>query len=191
MNLLAIRDKCISGQRVVVFPTCQLADPPDGAVDGDQAPPVALPPEDAFVIGRRGLSPALDERAVGVEQQLGVEQAATVSFVDADGDHDARLPSRLTECVGCRRGDGDRLVHQPEMFSGELERWLEESEVRVVRDNGFRECRELHLTTAQFGDLSDDLLNGLLAAVQHWAQLNRGGPNHGHGKSLRRCVYSM
>jgi len=77
------------------------------------------------------------------------------------------------------------------MFSGELERWLEESEVRVVRDNGFRECRELHLMTAQFGDLSDDLLNGLLAAVQHWAQLNRGGPNHGHGKSLRRCVYSM
>ena len=105
------------------------------------------------MIGRRGLAPALDKRAVGIEQQLGVEQAATVSFVDTDGDHRARPPGRLTKCNGRRGGDRDRLVHQPEMLSGEFERRLQEAEVRVVRDNGFGERRELHLSTAQFGDL--------------------------------------
>ena len=52
------------------------------------------------------------------------------------------------------------------MLDAHLERALHKREVRVVRHDRFRKGRELHITTAELGDLGDDFLNGSLPAVE-------------------------
>ncbi|MNX70893.1 hypothetical protein D3C86_1021920 [compost metagenome] len=68
MDLLAVRHQGVTGQRVVMFPARQRTDAPDSAVDGAQAGTVALPPDHAFVIGRRDFAAMLNQAAVSIEE---------------------------------------------------------------------------------------------------------------------------
>jgi hypothetical protein len=49
---------------------------------------------------------------------------------------------------------------------------LDEREVRIVRHHGFRERGELHTLLPQFVDLSHDLVDRSLAAVEDGTQLD-------------------
>src|ERR1700754_4606902 len=80
VNLFAVRNQCVACEWVVVLPARQLTDPPDSAVNRPQTRAVALPPDHPFVVGRRRLAPALHQRAVGVEEQLCVENGSAVAF---------------------------------------------------------------------------------------------------------------
>ena len=74
MDLLAVGDQRVSGQRVVVLPTGQLADATHRAVHGLKSAAIALAPNNPFVIRRGDLAATLDQRSVGIEKQLGVKQ---------------------------------------------------------------------------------------------------------------------
>jgi hypothetical protein len=73
MDLFAIGDHRVSGERVVVLPTGQLTDATHRAVHGSKSAAIALAPNYAFVIGGGDLAATLDQRPVGVEKQLSVE----------------------------------------------------------------------------------------------------------------------
>jgi len=73
VDLLAVGDQGVPGQRVVVLPARQLSDAPHGTDHRPKSRTVTLSPDDALVVGRRDLAPALTHRAVGIEEQLGVE----------------------------------------------------------------------------------------------------------------------
>ncbi|MNY60130.1 hypothetical protein D3C86_1966440 [compost metagenome] len=64
----------------------------------------------------------LDQRAVGIEQQLRVVQGAAISFVDPDGDHHAGLSGGGTDGFGGGRRDCDGLIQQFEVLGAHLER---------------------------------------------------------------------
>jgi hypothetical protein len=82
-----------------MLPTRQLTNAADRAVDGAQTRAVALAPDHAFVIRRRDLATPLNQRAVGVEEQLGVVQGGAVALVDADGHDHARRFTRVADRV--------------------------------------------------------------------------------------------
>jgi hypothetical protein len=137
------------------------------------------------VVRRRGLAAALDQRAVGVEEQLGVVERAAIALVDADRHDDRARPARLADRLGGGRGHGHRLVEQLQVLApgDDLERGLDEREVRVVRDHGFREGREAHAVAGELVDRPDHLLDRSLAAVEHRAQLHRGRAHRRHRRS--------
>src|SRR5262249_5573874 len=89
VNLLAVGNQRVAGERVVMLPTRQLADATDGTIDSLESAAVALTPHHPFVVGGRDLAPTLDQRAVPVEKQLRVVHSATVAFVYSDGDDHA------------------------------------------------------------------------------------------------------
>ena len=165
VNLFTIGDERVAGQRVVVLPARQLADAPDGAVDGRQTGGVTTSPDHSFVEGGQDLAPTLQQSAVGVEEQLRVVERATIALGHADGHHDSRLPCRVGNGVDLGRRYRHRLVDQPQMFCIELERSLHKGEVGVVRHDRLGERRELNIVTTEFGDLVDDLLDCALTAV--------------------------
>ena len=99
-----------------MLPARQLADAPDGAVDGTQPGTVALAPDHAFVVGRRNLAAALNQSAVSIEQQLRVVERAAIALVDADGHHHSGLLAGFADGVGGGRRHGHGLFKQSEMF---------------------------------------------------------------------------
>ncbi len=165
MDLFAIGDQCVSGERVVVLPAGQLTDTTYRAVDGSQSAAVTLSPNHPFVIGGGDLATTLDQFSVGIEKQLTVEQRAAVTFVHADGNHHAGAPRGFPEGVRRRRWHGDRLLQQSNLFGAHLIGSLHKRKVRIVRNNGFRKSRELHSPRGQFVDLRNDPLNGTFTAV--------------------------
>src|ERR1700739_429560 len=74
MDLLAVGDQRVAGERIVVLPTGQLADATHRAVDGSKSAAIALAPDYAFVIRGGDLAATLDQRSVGIEKQWSVEQ---------------------------------------------------------------------------------------------------------------------
>ncbi|MNY17867.1 hypothetical protein D3C86_1512120 [compost metagenome] len=184
MDLFAIGHQGITGQRVEMLPAGQLPDAPYRAVDGPQAGAVAHAPDHALVVGRGNLAATLDQRAVGIEQQLRVVQRAAIAFVDADGHDHARLPGRSADGIGGGRRHGDRLVQQLEVFGGHFERRLHVGKVRVVRHDGFREHGELHALLAEFENLLHHFVDGAFTAVKNRADLYGGGFDEGHGGDL-------
>ncbi|ORW35102.1 hypothetical protein AWC17_22510 [Mycobacterium nebraskense] len=122
VDLLAVGDQGKPGQRVGVLPAGQLTDATDGAVDGAQPTTVALSPDHPFVVRRTDLATALNQGAVGVEEQLGVEQRAAGTFVHPYRDHDVRSAGGCTDCVRRQRRYRHRFSHQPQLFRTHFER---------------------------------------------------------------------
>src|SRR5512142_2700691 len=61
VDLLAVGHQGVTGERVVMLPARERADAPDRAVDGAQARAVALPPDQALVVGRGDLAAMLEQ----------------------------------------------------------------------------------------------------------------------------------
>jgi hypothetical protein len=51
-------------------------------------------------VGRTDLAAALDQRTVGIEQELRIIERATVALVDANGHDHAGLPAGVTDRQG-------------------------------------------------------------------------------------------
>lgn len=180
MDLLAVGDQGVAGQRIEVLVARQLSDAPDCAVDRAQPTTVALAPDHPFVVGRHDLAAALQQGAVGVEQQLRVVQRSTVALVDTDRYDHACRTGGLGDRVDRRRRDRHGLVEEPQVLRSHLEGALDEREVRVVGDHRFRERRELHVAACQLRDLADHLFHGALATVKDGAELHCGGADYVH-----------
>ena len=76
---------------------------------------------------------------------------------------DTTMPACLAgfaDRVGGGRRHGHRLLEQPEVLRGHLERALHEGKVRVVRHDRLGKGRELHSSPAELGDLPHDLVDG-------------------------------
>jgi hypothetical protein len=129
-----------------MLPTRQLANAADRAVCGAETRAVALTPDHALVIGRRDRAAPLNQRAVGVEEQLRVVQGFAVALVDADGCHHPRLLARVADGVG--RGGWHRhgMIEQLQVLASanDLVGGLEKRKILVVTHHGLRERRELH-----------------------------------------------
>ena len=182
VDLLAVRHHRVARQRVVVLPARQLTNAADLAVNGAQARPVALPPDHALVISGRDLAAPLDQGAVGIEEKLRVVEGSAVTFVDADGHDDSRLFAGFADGIGGRRRHRHRLIEQLEVLTSanDLVGGLDERKVRVVRHHGFRERGELHALLPEFVDLSHDLVDRSLAAIENGTQLDRRGFHGSH-----------
>ena len=100
-----------------MLPARQLTNAADSAVNGAQAGPVALAPDHALVVGRRDFAAPLDQRAVGIEEKLGVVERSTVTFVDADGHNNSRLFAGVADGIGGRRRHRHGLVEQLEVLA--------------------------------------------------------------------------
>ncbi|MCY1242972.1 hypothetical protein D9M72_559730 [compost metagenome] len=136
------------------------------------------------MVGRGNLAATLDQRAVGIEQQLRVVQRAATALVDADGHDHPRLPGRSADGIGGMRRHGDCLVQQLEVFGGHFEWRLHVGKVRVVRHEGLREDGELHTLLAEFENLLHHFVDGAFSAVKNRADLYGGGFDEGHGGDL-------
>lgn len=67
VDLLAIGNQGVSGQREIMLPARKLADPANGAVYGAKAVTVALASDHPLMIGGGDLAATLDQRAVRIE----------------------------------------------------------------------------------------------------------------------------
>ncbi len=107
-------------------------------------------------------APALDQRPIGIEQQLGIIERAAIALVDADGDdHTACLHASPIARVA---GDGMiiSLFKQPEVFRVYLERPQHEAKIGIIWHDRLRERRELHALAAGQWILRDDLIHSAL-----------------------------
>ena len=106
-----------AGERHVVLPADQAADPAERGRDRAEPAAVALPPDEALVVRRHELAVVQRELAGGREgQQRVVERRPGplgVDLVDADDEPDAVLLRRRTHPVDVRAGDLNRLACQP------------------------------------------------------------------------------
>jgi len=103
VDLLAVSHHRVARQRVVVLPARELADAADRAIHRTQTRAVALTPDHTLVIGRRDLATPLNQRAVGVEEELRVVQGFSCALVHADGNDHARRSASVGNRV-CSRG---------------------------------------------------------------------------------------
>src|SRR5215207_284026 len=131
------------------------------------------------MIRRHDLAPALDQRPVGIEQKLGIVNGISVALVDTDRDDHVRLFRGLADRTGFRGGDGDRLLHEPQLLLRYCEGGQHEGEVGVVGDHGLGKGCELHALRGEFTDLLHNLLDGPVAAVQYGAELHGGSFDDG------------
>ncbi len=99
-----------------MFPAGQRTDAPDGGVDHLQAGAIALTPDHALVKGRRDLAALQNQRAIGVEDQLGVVERAVVALVDAEHDHDVVCAGRRGHRFSDGAGNDDRVVVEVDVF---------------------------------------------------------------------------
>ena len=122
-------------------PSMQLTNATDLAVNGVQTRAVAVTPNHALVVGGRYLAAPVDQRAVGVEQKLGVIQGSSVTLVDADGDSDCRPLGNCADSVRSKRRHCHCLVEQlPLLGPGDLLcGGLNDRKVRVAGNDGLRE----------------------------------------------------
>jgi hypothetical protein len=121
VDLLAIGHQGVTRQRIVMLPARQLADATNRGVHGAQSRTVALPPDHAFMIGRRDLASTLDQGSVRIEQQLRIIECTTIALVDADGHHHSCLPAGIAYGVRGGRWRSHGLIDQPQMFLAEVQ----------------------------------------------------------------------
>src|SRR5271169_452944 len=145
----------------------------------------------SLVVGRGGATSVVLKyissfSSVGVEEQLRVVKGSTVSLVDADRHENLRLPGSLADGVRGRRWHGYRQIEQLPMLwcDDVLHGRLDERKIGVVRHDGLRERRELHLLMAELVDGPHDLFDRPLAAIEHGAQLNCSSFHNSHGNLL-------
>ena len=100
VNLFAIGHQSVTGQWVVMLPAHQLTNAPDGAVDGSQPGTVALPPDQALMVGRADLAATLNQGAVGIKQQLRVIDRAAIALIDANRHHHPGLLAGFADGAG-------------------------------------------------------------------------------------------
>jgi hypothetical protein len=115
VDLLVLRHQGVARERVVVLPAGQRTDAAHGGVDHLQARAVAHAPDHALVVGRRDLAALERERAVGVEHQLRVVEAAVVALVHAEHHHHAACAGALGHGLRDRAGHHHRALHQPQV----------------------------------------------------------------------------
>jgi hypothetical protein len=119
------------------------------------------------MIGGHDLAALSDQRAVRVEDELGIVEAATVSLVDTQDDHGPRTSGRGTYGLGHRAWDIHRLI----VVSGEEidhQNWrIERCEIGIDRNDSLGEDRQLHLLPAALLDGPHDLFGGPVAVRDH------------------------
>jgi hypothetical protein len=154
---------------------------PSGAAIAVKQPPEIAPMlAPALVVSGHDLAAPLNQRAVGVEEKLGIVESSTVSFVDADGHDDSRLLLRVADGIGSRRWYRYRLIEQLEVLTSgnDLVARLDERKVRVLGHHGFWKRGKLHSLLPEFLDLAHDLVDRSLAAIEDGTQLDcRGSYN--------------
>ena len=148
---------------------------PDRTVGGAQPRAIALPPDHALVVGGGDFAAMLDQRAVSVEQQLGVIKRATITLVDADAGHDTGFAARCTYLPSDIRGHDDCLLKQAQMLLAHGEGRLHKRKVRVVRHHSFREHRELNVLATQVQERVTQFGDRGFTGIQHRTELNGCG----------------
>ena len=138
-----LRHQAIASQRVVVFPARQGAHPPDGGIHHLQPGAVALPPDHAFMVGRRDLAPLEHQFAAGIENQLGIVERAAIAFVHPQDDHDAAQTRALADGTGDLPRHHDGLFIQLEMGGSRADRRGNKREVGVVGNKRLRKNDDL------------------------------------------------
>src|SRR6185312_14137247 len=97
VNLLAVRHQRVAGERIVVFPARQLADPTNGAVDRAKSRAIALSPQHSLMERGADLAAALDQASVGIEKQLRIVDRGPIALVGADGCDDSCLLAGVSD----------------------------------------------------------------------------------------------
>jgi hypothetical protein len=85
----------------------------------------------------------LDERAVGIEQELRIIDRAAIALVDADGDDHASLLGGFGDHAGRVGRYGHRLIEQFVVLRAHLIGRFDEGKIGVVGNDRFREGCEL------------------------------------------------
>lgn len=109
----------------------------------------------------------LDERAVGIKQQLRVIDRAAIALVDADGDDHASLLGGLADGPGGVRRYGHRLIEQFVVLRAHQVGRFDEGKIGLVGNDRFRESRELDALPPKFEDLLDDFADSTLATAEN------------------------
>ena len=120
VDFLVLRHKRVAGEGIVMFPARQRADTAHGGVDDGQAGAVAHAPDHPLVESRRDLAPLQLERAIRVEDQLGVVERTVIALVDAQHDDDAVLARRRGDGVGLGPGRLNGVLVKAHMFGAAL-----------------------------------------------------------------------
>ena len=115
MHLFALRDQRVARERVGILAADQHADLADVRVADAQAFTVAIGPDQLLVKRRHQLAVMVDERAVGIDQQVGVPQAADRNrraLADADRNDDGIVSRGSAERGHLGPGHLDRICRE-------------------------------------------------------------------------------
>ena len=110
---------------------------PARGFDDLEAGAVALAPDHALVEGGRDLAAGEFQRAVGVEDDLGVVERAVVAFVHAEDDDHVVTPCGGADGVGDGAGDGDGVFVEPDVLLARRYGWMDEGEIRIPGNECF------------------------------------------------------
>ena len=183
VDLLPLGHQRKPRQGVVVLPAGQGADAPQLRAHHLQAGAIPLAPHHPLVVGGGELAPFKHHLAVGIDQQLGVVEAAAIALVDAQQHVHAVLTSGGGDLAQLGAGQLHRLVVEAQMGRPHQHRWLHKREIGVVGQKGFGEHDQLNRRLGGFCHRLQQPGQGALKAMQYRPDLGRRHHNRGrHGK---------
>ena len=184
VDLLPRLHQGVARERHVVLPTDQRADAADGGIKGHQAAPVPPAPDHAFVVRGHDLAALANQRAVRVEDELGVVEAAPLALVYAENHHRACSSRRASHRFGHRSRYVDGFGVQPEREIPDRDRCVEHRKVGVAGDDGLGEHRQTNPLQPAALDRLDDLLQRGVPVEKHRRKLHRS-----HPERLSECAH--
>ena len=187
MDFLVLRHQGVAGERVVMLPAGQRADAPGRGIHHLQPGAIALAPDHALMEGRRELAALQLERAVGIENQLGVVERAVVALIDAQHDDHAVPPRRRGDRLRHRARHRDRMLIEPEMLGPGEHRRMDEGKIRIPGNEGLREYREFYAFLPGLRDRGQNALKRSGRGFEVGRDLHRRDPDRfwpGHGLFL-------
>ena len=163
-----------------MFPADQAADAAGSRRGGNQSRAISLTPDHPFGIGGHEFAMAMDQPALGVEDEQGIiERAAPCAFcyafVNAHDKPDFVTPGNFGECFGGRAGNGDavrdearvNLFHGRVVPNGNVAAGIEPH--RIAGQPGFAEG---HNAGAATRGLGRELLRSFEGALE--IEIRRG-----------------
>ena len=125
IDLAALREKCETHQRHVVFPADQTADAPHRRFANPESRSVAHPPQHSLRVGRHQLAVPVEDAPVRADEDRGVVEGAAaelaVALVDAHRHGDLEPSCRRLDRFQVARLQVDRVLDQAAVdLAGEL-----------------------------------------------------------------------
>ena len=183
VDLLPLAHQGEAGQRVVVLPAGQGSDAADGRGHHLESGTIALAPHHPLVIGGGDLAAFEHHLAIGIDQQLGVVEAAAVTFVDPQQHVHPVSTSGVGDAVELGARDDHGLLIELEMRAAHQHSRLDEGKVGVVGQIRLRKDDQLHPGAGGFGHGRQQPLERSRQRAQNRTDLSGSNDNGGfHGQ---------